>query len=144
MATFSIEALHAELFTDPMGLGYNTSGDDDNAPSAMLNTIREGEAYLVDRDPVPTTEVFSLAAPDDFSALTDTQLARLQAIFTLQTINLADDNVRTNLANIFGNNSPTQHAIVAFRKRQGSRAEVLWGPGTVVMSDQVKQAFELP
>src|SRR5262245_51286210 len=119
MATFSIQALHDELFTDPAGLDYDTGGGDENALADALNMVRQGGCYQVDRDPVTTTQIFSLIDPDDYTALTTTQLAQLQTVFTLETVNLAVDNVRNNLANIFGSNSTTQQAIVALQKRQG-------------------------
>lgn len=144
MATvFSIKALHDEIFTDPAHLGYDPTAGDENALADALNLIRPGGGYQVPRDPVTVSDVFSLIAPDDFAALTTTKLAQLQAVFTLPTVDLAVPNVRDNLAGIFGTNSPTQHALLAYQYRQGSRAEVLWGKGTIISVNQIDQAVHL-
>ncbi len=138
---FSIAALHAELVTDPAGLGYVLDSGDQNALADLLNVWRPGGSYQVDRDPVTVSQVFSVVAPDDFAALTSTQLAQLQTIFTLPTVNLAVGNVRDNLAGIFGTNSVTQQAILALQKREGSRAEALWGKGAFVTVNEIDQAL---
>lgn len=140
---FSIPALHDELFTDPASLGYEPGGGDENGLADLLNQRHPAGAYQVDRDPVTVEDVFSLVTPEDFAALTATKLAQLQAIFTLPTLDLAADNVRQNLAGIFGSNSATQQAILALQKRAGSRAEVLWGKGAYVTTNQVSQAIHL-
>ena len=139
---FSISALHTELFTDPASLGYGPSiPGDENTLADLLNVVRAGGAYQVDRDPVQVADVFAVVAPEDFARLTTTNLAQLQAIFTLPTIALALSNVRENLAGIFGSNSPTQQALVVLQKRQGSRAEALWGKGMIISTNQVDQAI---
>src|SRR5262245_54381711 len=109
------ETLHDELFTDPANIGYAVAieAGDENALFDMLNQVREGGAYLVDRDPVTVSQIFSVITPEDFVGLTTTQLAQLQTVFTLPTVNLAVENVRDNLANIFGTNSTTQQGVLA-------------------------------
>lgn len=143
MTIFSIAALHSELFTDPMQMGYDTDSGDENALADALNVWREGGGYQVNRDPVTIPQIFSAITPDDFSGLTTTNLARLQTVFTLPTIDLAVSNVLENLAGIFGTNSPTQQAFLVLQKRQCSRAEVLWGKGTLVTINQIDQALHV-
>lgn len=141
MTAFSIAALHDELFTDPMQLGYVPASGDENAMADTLNLRRDGGGYQVNRDPVTVQQIFSAITPDDFSGLTTTNLARLQTVFTLPEVDLAVSNVLENLAGIFGTNSPTQQAFLVLQKRQCSRAEVLWGQGTLVTINQIDQAL---
>ncbi len=136
---FSVAALKTELLTDPSGIGYSVpyQGGDDGGTSDLLNAIREGGAYQVDRDPVPPQRVFEVIDAEEYAALTVTDLARLQTAFTVPLLNLAVSSVQAILTGIFPNGSVTNLNILALSKRQGSRAEVLWGIGTGVTPNQV-------
>lgn len=139
---FTIALLQAELFTDPVQLGYGpflTAGDD-NALTDIVNLVRVGLSYQVNSDPVSPSQLFAALDPTDFSVLTTTDLARLQAVLTTPSLNLALSNIQTMVKGVFPLGPTTQATIAALALRQGSRAEVLWGPHTVVTPNQVFQA----
>ncbi len=139
---FSNAALKTELLTDPLGLGYSTAltAGDDNTLADMLNQVREGGGFQVNRDPVTPGAIFGVIDPDEYAGLTSTNLQRLATAFTVPTINLGDDSILDIMTGIFPGGSLTNQAIVTLSKRQGSRAEVLWGTGLVITSNVVNTA----
>lgn len=141
---FTTASLIAELQADPLSLGYADflSSGDDNAGSDVLNTLRSGGGFLVYADPVPPSALFDAIDPEDYTSLTTTDLARLQTIFTLAEVNLSESSTLTKVLGVFPNGSPSVLAITALQHRAGSRAEVLWGPGTVVTPNEVNEARE--
>lgn len=142
-AVFNTASLHAELFTDPLSLGYAgfISTGDDNSLSDLLNTHHSGGGFLVFADPVSPSVIFDVINPEDYTSLTTTDLARLQTIFTLPDVNLAVSATLDKVLGVFPNGSPSVLAITALQHRAGSRAEVLWGPGTVVTPNEVNEAI---
>jgi hypothetical protein len=140
---FTIALLKAELTTDPASLGYApfVTNQDDNALSDLLNTARGGGGFQVARDPVGGDELFEQVDPTDFSVLTTTQLAQLQVLLTLRRLDMRRPAIRTILAGIFPTGAATRAAFTAFLTRNGSRAEVLWGPGKIVTTNEIDQAL---
>lgn len=136
---YSNAALKSELLTDPIGIGYATAlaNGDDNTLADMLNIKRDGGGFQVNRDPVTPGDVFAQITPTDYAALTSTNLQRLATAFTVPELDLAVSNVVEMLTGVFENGSTTNQAIILLSKRQGSRAEVLWGPGIVITANMV-------
>jgi hypothetical protein len=140
---FTIPLLKTELTTDPAVLGYApfVTNKDDNGLSDLINASRGGGAFQVARDPIGGDELFAQVDPTDFSVLTTTQLAQLQVLLTLRRIDMRLPAMRTILAGVFPTGATTRAAITAFLTRNGSRAEVLWGPGKVVTTNEIDQAL---
>jgi hypothetical protein len=135
-----------ELVDDPEGIGYGamlTPGDEAGVVVA-LNVIRQGPANRVDREPVPTYKLLASVDPTELAALTGIQLQRFSTILSPGQVDLAADNVRTMLTALFPNPSVTRTAFIALAKRQGSRAEVLGGIGTVLTQHDVSRALRPP
>ncbi len=142
---FTVSALAVELDTDPASLGYAPAilAGDQNTLFTLVNTPQPGGGFQVNRDPVPPEEVFGAVDPVDYVAMTTTELARLQVIMTLPTVNLADESTKTIVDELFTNGSTTRLNIATLQKRNGSRAEVLWGEGTIVTVNQIDQALQI-
>jgi hypothetical protein len=136
-------ALKSELQNDPQALGYATyisSGADENL-AVILNTVR-GTITLL-RDSVPRRDVFDAFVPTEVAALSSVQLQALELVMLMDPVNFASANTRTFLANIFPiATAPTTHAnLVALATRNGSRAEQLFGIGTVITNQDVRKAL---
>ncbi len=145
MATvFSISALRSELLTDPVSLGYAgaIATGDQNTVFMLLNTPFSGGGFQVNRDPVPPEAVFGAIHPDDYAAMTTTELTRLQVIMTLPSIDLADTSTHTIVDGLFQTGSITRQNILVLQYRDGSRSEVLWGEGRIVTINQIDQALQ--
>ena|ERR1051325_9099247 len=146
-----ISQLATELNTDPAGLGYSplVAAGRDAALVDALNQVRPGGAFQVDRERVPTYAIFASVDAAEFLALTSIQLQQLTTILNAGQVDLSNANIRNILVccgagagtGIFANPSATRTNLIALAKRQGSRAEVLWGSGTVVTGRDISLAL---
>ena len=139
----NVAALKAELTTDPSALGYTAAfvTGDHGTPQRLLCQVRAGAAFLVDRELVPTYLLFSAVDATDFATLTALQIAQLSAILSAGQVDLTKANIRTMLGAIFPLGGATRTALTALAKRQGSRAEVLFGTGACPSTREVSAAF---
>lgn len=144
MTDFTISALRNELRNDPLSLGYGPAiaSGDQNTLFSLVNMIRRGGAFQVDRDPVRPEVLFSEVTPEDFAAMTTTELARLQVLMVLPQIDLADGSTKTIVDSLFANGAVTRQNVTILKQRDGSRAEVLWGKGIIVTVNQIDQALQ--
>lgn len=136
-------ALKTELQTDPAALGYAAliaAGADQGCADA-LNLLRAGASFSVQLPTITSLDVQSCLDPTEFAALSATALSQLNVMLSGGTVNVAAANVRTILGAIFPGGGPTRTAIIAIVKRQGSRAEVLGGAGTIITHQDVAKAL---
>lgn len=138
-----VAQLKSELATDPQALGYAAAfaAGDHGTPASLINLVRAGAAYQVDRELIPAHMLFASVDATEFAALTTLQLTQLSAILASGQIDLSKANIRTMLSAIFPSGGPTRTALIALAKRQGSRAEVLFGPGTTLSNQHISQAW---
>jgi hypothetical protein len=136
-------AMRSEIVTDPAGVGYAApyaAGNDDGV-AALLNAVGAGAAYSVYKKSVPVRDLVASIDPTNFAALTALQLAKLQLLFTgAATLDASDANTRTIVQGVFSGMAATLTNFAVLVKRQGSRAEVLWGDGARVSADDVSKA----
>jgi hypothetical protein len=132
--------IFTELSTDPQTLGYATaygqpitqnSSGNDQAVLEVINLIRQGAAYQIQRTLVPAYEVAAQMDPAEFNALTSVKQQQLVALYAPLQVDLSSTRIRDILFNgttpIFPNPGATKNNIQAIVKRPGSRAEVLCG-----------------
>jgi len=152
LGTCTSSAFYTELSTDPAVLGYSTaygmpvttnSAGNDAALLEVVNAIRQGAAYQVNRGKISGLQFQTLLDPTEYTALTQTQLMDLSTMFNmgLGFLDITSTNVRQIVGNIFPAGGPTRTAITAYVNRQGSRAEVLCGAGTVPTLSDVSYAI---
>lgn len=136
-------ALATEINTDPLTLGYATpkAAGNDQAIAILLNAVGAGASYQVNREAIPVALLFVNIDATEFLALSDIKLQQLQAVLAAVSIDLNDASTRAILIGIFGNPSVTRTNLTAILKRQGSRAEVLFGRGTTITSNDVARAL---
>lgn len=146
--------LFNELSMDPAvpPLGYATgygkpittnSIGNDQAVLDMINVIRQGTAYQIQRVLMPAYEIAALMNPAEFNALTSVKQQQLVSLFAPLQVDVSSQNMRDILFNgatsIFPNPGATRTALIAAVKRQGSRAEVLCGSNRTMA--QISQAI---
>jgi hypothetical protein len=132
-------ALKTEITTDPMALGLTaamTAGNFQQVAN-LLNAVGAGANYVINVTSLLPSKVFSAIVQTELAALAQLQLSQLQLVLGLDIINPQDANTRTILGSIFPSGSATRTALLALATRQGSRAEVLGGAGTVVAATDV-------
>jgi hypothetical protein len=138
-------ALKLELLNDPAGIGYSSAVDsgDDQALANALNLTRAGAAYSIYKNNIPVKDIIANIASADYASLTALQIAKLQLLFAgnNQFVDATDLNTRNIFVGIFSGMSTTVANLGNLAKRQGSRAEVLYGYNTSVTTLDVARAL---
>lgn len=140
--TAQIAALKTELQTDPKALGYSsllTIGDQ-QAVADLLNDIHTSGDYDVNNEPVEPSKLVAQITTVDLVAMNSTQTARLQLLFTLPRLDLANSVVYANLATCFPAAGETLTNLTLLQKRHGTRGEVLFGNSIRITSSDVANA----
>uniref|UniRef100_A0A7C4Y4W7 Uncharacterized protein n=1 Tax=Caldisericum exile TaxID=693075 RepID=A0A7C4Y4W7_9BACT len=132
--------LKNEFLTDPKGYGYRTYWDNgqDWKLAELINEVRSD--IWIDRDIVPTYEIFEAIVPTEWDALTTAEKQRMQLILSMEQVNVKGENTRLAFQKAFASGTTTRNNLLALLKRNGSRAEELFGAGTVVTWDDVARA----
>ncbi len=130
-------ALRAEFLADPNGLGYAalvTAGDDTGL-AALLNEVHPvGAAYSIYRKAVAVKDLLAGFVPSEFASLTTAQSGQLNLMFAGSggTLDASDVNTRNIVTAVLAGKAGTIANFAVLVKKHGSRAEVLFGDGTVV------------
>ncbi len=142
-------ALHTELTTDPLAVGYAAQlGKSDIAVAALLNATTGAGAATISLTSLTHDAFAMLIAPVVMSmsiasaALQAKWTPMLQLIGGISSVDLTPANL--GLINALSTDFPAQlpaTAITAVTTRMGSRAEVLFGLGTVVQWQDVAKAM---
>jgi hypothetical protein len=142
-------ALGDELIKDPLGLGYlaaeKGSGGDDSAVAALINAIQP--SIVIQRADISPQELFEAIFIEDINKTADAgQLAYLSALANLPAIRLTfDDGSQTfflkGLTLVIGDSNGSMTRLFALAQRLGSRAEQLFGTGTVITHQDVAKAL---
>jgi hypothetical protein len=140
-------ALKSELLADSQALGYEPlrTGFDTHGLAAVLNLARAGAGYVVFRPSLTAMEIQGALDPAEFVTLTQIQLSKLTVLLSGGIVNSGSATVRTIMSDIFpvGTFPVTRAAMIALVKRQGSRAEILHGVGTILTHEDIAKALVL-
>lgn len=144
----TVQQLKDELVNDPTARGY--SGKPDNQCTALLNEIQAG--ITIRRTDISPNEVLEAIDTRDFTLTNTTSenswfesVTQLRMIrFTLDdgTDTVVLGNLKRLLQNPGGQGSRAR--VIALAIRAGSRAEQLWGRGTIITDVDVGAARNLP
>lgn len=160
--TCTTSQLTTELTTDPASVGYGpyVTARRDAEIASILNTVQAGPSYVVSKGIVDLDTAIGtwgdliFLLPDNSDA---TKKARwLNAVASLftprRTINYSDPLFTSFFAGVLadglqisdgagGSQTITEADVTARTTRQGSRAEVVCGSGTVVSVEEVSTAL---
>lgn len=136
-------ALKAEIAGDPNAYGYATpyNAGADQAVADMLNVVRAG--VTVRRKDIASQEVLEAMLHSDFATNPPALLvAWFESATQQQNLRLEDDagvatNVLTNLRQCTTNGSASRTRLNNIAKRDGSRAEQLFGAGTFIAANDI-------
>lgn len=143
-----IAALKADLSTDPAGLGYApliASGDDVGLARLLNDPARGGP---IARRWISAAELQGALDAAEFAAMSATDAAKWQCILLATQDRLPVDTGHLKqqlLAMLPSATRPVSRAnLIALQAKQGSRAEVLFGDGSVVQLDDIVKLRSLP
>lgn len=146
--------LKNELLTDPLGLGY--AGKSDSQCADLINKVQAGPtppAILIRADLTPAQLLDAIDTRDFVAtpAIPQSDLTWFASVTQMPIVKLANDdgsNSRTavNLTRMIQNpgTQGTFARLNALAKRNGSRAEQLFGPTTFVTPSDIATAKALP
>jgi hypothetical protein len=144
-----LTTLKTELNTDPNAYGYAAYlGDNFNPPAlaAMLNLPRA--AIEMPRPDVTREELLEAIKLTDFIAKANQEIFQgsyIESLLQNPSIRILkangdDTRVMTNIMTVLANGSQSEARVRALAKRQGSRAEVLFGVNTMLSFQDVIDA----
>lgn len=168
--SINLATLKTEITTDPRGYGYAAplSTAADGGLANILNVIRDGSPGTVPTSPtaaggsgdgkisvkradVSPNEIIEAIDIRDFVAappgVNNNQLAAswFESMSQLRTVRLVNDagtntRVFSNIQRLLANGSASETRLNAVSSRPASRAEELFGAGTVVSAQDVEAA----
>ena len=139
---FTSAQLATEITTDPKSLGYGASATSSYAAiAAKLNATYAGVG-IVWRTDLSASEIVGCLVWSDLSAATVTQWTALQTLLIPAKIDASNANVRALFAGLFASAATTlANLTAAAKKASPSRAEELWGYGTVISDNDIGHAL---
>jgi len=138
-----ITALHTEFTTDPKSLGYaaQMAAGSDQGLANLINSV-ENPPETGPVSSVGAEAVWECIAIADWNALTTAQQQYVLGAVAFPTLNPANAQVSGAFSAIFsGKSGGTLARLQALATRNYTRAEVLFGAGTVVTTNDVALAF---
>lgn len=136
-------ALKTEIDTDPRGLGLvalRNAGSDQGIADA-LNLVRAGTDYQISRTEVQGWELADALVRTDWTSLSASDKQLFQIYASREIINISASNIVAALVAMFGPATATRANLVMLGKRQGSRAEVLFGSQQSITATDVAVAY---
>jgi hypothetical protein len=140
-------ALASEINSDPAGLGYaalKTAGNDAGI-AALLNALTGAGTGTVFLTAVNVqTLILALKSTADWDLLTTSgnNWNSIQLLTLVQPLDCSQTEIQTLLSHVFsGLSANSITALTAAIKRTGSRAEVLFGAGSVIQNTDVAHAL---
>ncbi|MEO0166747.1 MAG: hypothetical protein ABIL39_11495 [candidate division WOR-3 bacterium] len=132
--------LKNEFVNDPRGYGYTIYWENgqDWKLAELINEVRNN--IKIDRELVNAYEVFECIVPEEWAALTTQEKERIRLILAMGQVNLKGANTRAAFQAAFGTGTTTRANLINLLKRNGSRAEELFGAGTSITWEDVAKA----
>lgn len=135
-------ALRAELTNDPAGMGYAPFLAE-GAFTPIVSLLNGAKSGSLLRGLVAAWEIAGSIERTEWAAITAADRAYIQMLLSAGSVNVASQRVQDAFANAFGVGSATRAALVALLRQPGTRAEILFGLGTVVTADDVARAWRV-
>lgn len=137
--------LKTEVQTDPKSLGFAADVTATNWPDIANklndpNSAGNGPVYHGD---ITGAQLLAAVDPTELGALSSTDQGTFRFYADSADVVISDSKLQTWLGNTFTQASqPNSHAaLAALQIRTGSRAEVLFGAGTIVSNNDVQFAM---
>lgn len=131
-----------EINTDPMSLGYAALGAQSNGPEALAAKLNQPGAsgQTVFKGYTATEDLIPAVILSEYVALSQANRDYLSMLFAPRQVKTGDSVLRTQIGSVFGVGTTSRTNLVAAAQRSASRAEALWGEGTLITELQVAAA----
>lgn len=139
MTPYTLAALATEINTDPVTLGYAPAKVAGSASqiAALLNSTY-GAVTTVYRKNIPAGEILSGIVWAEVSAFTAARIAAIQLMLSTGTVDGSSQNIRDFFAGaLTGANTSKSNLDTISKVAKPTRAEELWGAGTVVSASDI-------
>lgn len=141
----NLQNLYNEITNDPTAIGYKTGATwkGDGVIAGLLNTVIVGNT--ITRFNILPMEVINSIVLSELPQLSTDERWILDNLLSGGTVDATNSNTFSTLSTIFSNASmPLSRALLLAKiQRDGSRAEKLWGEGTVISNGDVGQSANL-
>lgn len=140
----TLQQLASEINSDPGAYGYaaQKSAGSDSGIVALLNGPTKTVNPTVWRTSVAAAELLGCIVWSEVSTFTAVKWAAAQAMLTPGTVDASNANIRAFFAGAFAGATQTIANMTTIAKVAApTRAEELWGPGTVIGSIDVAKAL---
>lgn len=144
----TIAAIRDELLKDPDVMRYsnNVASRNDTALANMLNDQSTGASrgYTLDRKAVSKAELQACVIGGEYLELNAAQIGLWAAILASSMdgyVDMQSDTIRQQISAVWSRAVSTSARIAAVKTRNCSRAEMVWGEGTVIPVSDVSAAL---
>jgi hypothetical protein len=140
---FTTQQLHDEITLDPQGLGYQAhiASGDDTGLAVLLNSTYAGVG-VVWRSAVPSRDVLASVVWSEVSSWSAAKVNWLVALLSPGTVDATQSRIRDIFVGVLGVGTVSLTNATAIAKVAGpTRAEELWGDGSLVMESQIAAAL---
>ena len=144
---FTLQQLKTDITSGTLSSTFAplVSAENWDAIAAMYNDVANGG--LIDRNTVTVFDLQSAVVGSEYIALTVGQRDLWNCLIiacSSSSIPLKNSNLRGQVAAVFGAGTTSRTNLLALQQRQGTKAEVLYGDGTVITPSDVFNAVRLP
>jgi len=140
LTTAQRTALATEINTDPKALGYSP-GTKTNAQITTIINTAGASSETIDSGVVQGHQIVGAIVQADYALLSAAQVSQLTIWLSPPFVDTSSANVRAVFAALFGAGTQTRTNLQALTQRAASRAEILFGRGTVVLVEDVSAAL---
>lgn len=138
LTTAQRTALASEINTNPLGLAY--SGKTNQQDADLLNTPG-ASSQTIDSGVVPSYQIWAAIVSAEWTALSAIQQQQLRDWVSGGYVDTSSSTVRAVFGALFGAQTTTRANLMALTARPASRAEILFGRGTIVLAEDVSAAL---
>jgi hypothetical protein len=134
--------LKTEINTDPKNLGYaqHVLSGNDQEIATLLNTLGASNE-TISREEISPSELVNNIVYSEWVSTTTDQKTYLNMVLATGKIDALNTNVRAGLLAMFGTGTTSRANLIDISTRPASRAESLFGRGTIITNRDVAKAI---
>lgn len=138
----TLTQIHDEIINNPKGLAYSASVaiGNDTGVALILNSTYAGVG-IVYRSELMPQEVLKSLVWSELSVKSSTHIQILQLLLAPRMVDAGQQTIRDIFVGLFPSGSTIANLDAVAKVVGPTRAEELWGAGTIISSDSVAHAL---